>query len=251
MRMRKRPNLTPRLEKCAELIIEEPSALRGHWLEAFPGHKHLHLELGCGKGRFTAQTAANARDTLFIAVEKVPDAMIIALERVKDLGLTNVRFISADVARLNEMFAPGEAERIYINFCDPWPKSRDAKYRLTAPSFLRLYADVLSDGGQIHFKSDNTPLFDWSIEQFETEGWTLDKLTHDLHQNGPNGVMTDYELKFFEQGIKINRLEATKAALTKGRDAGALPRLRNASLTDARGYAESQRDNLKEESTDL
>ena len=247
MRMRKRPNLTPRLEKCAELIIDEPAALRGRWLEAFPGHERLHLELGCGKGRFTAQTAAAAPDTLFIAVEKVPDAMIIALERVKNAGLQNVRFISADVALLSEMFAPGEAERIYINFCDPWPKSRDAKYRLTAPSFLRLYADVLPRGGQIHFKSDNRPLFDWSAEQFEAEGWALSELTHDLHQNGPAGVMTDYELKFYEQGIEINRLEATKTERTKGSAAGEPPRLRNASLTDARGYAESKRDNGEDE----
>ena len=243
VRMRKRSNLTPRLEKCAELIIDNPAALKGHWLENFPGFERLHLELGCGKGRFTAETAAASPDTLLIAVELVPDAMIIALERVKDRGLHNVRFISGDAARLPELFAPGEAERIYINFCDPWPKSRDAKYRLTAPGFLRLYADVLPLGGQIHFKTDNAPLFDWSIEQFTTEGWILQQVTHDLHGNGPMGVMTDYELKFFQQGIQINRLEATRTEATKNSSANPLPRLRNASLTDARGYAESKRDN--------
>ena len=243
MRMRKRPNLAPRMEKCAALIIEDPAALRGKWLEAIPGFQRLHIELGCGKGRFTAMTAAADPSTLFIAVERVPDAMIIALERVKDLGLQNVRFISADAAGLPDMFAPGEAERIYINFCDPWPKSRDAKYRLTAPGFLRLYADVLPLGGQIHFKTDNRPLFDWSEEQFADEGWALSQVTRDLHRNGPSGVMTDYEMKFYDQGVKINRLEATKMASTKDGSSGELQRLRNASLTDARGYAESVRDN--------
>ena len=240
MRMRKRHNLEPRLEKCAEYILEDPAALRGRWREEIPGFERLHLELGCGKGRFTVETAAAAPETLFIAVEKVPDAMIIAVERIKERGLKNVRFISDDAVRLPELFAPGEAERLYINFCDPWPKSRDAKYRLTAPGFLRLYAEVLPVGGQIHFKTDNAPLFDWSVEQFEAEGWSLSQMTHDLHGAGPRGVMTDYELKFYEQGIKINRLEATKTAATKDRAAGELPRLRNASLTDARGYAESK-----------
>ena len=234
------------MAKCADLLIQMPDALRGRWLESFPGFKQLHLELGCGKGRFTAETAALAPETLFVAVELVPDAMIIALERVKAANLQNVRFIQGDAAMLRSMFAPGEAARIYINFCDPWPKSRDAKYRLTAPSFLRLYADALILGGQIHFKTDNRPLFDWSSEQFESEGWALSCLTHDLHQNGPNGIMTDYEQKFYAEGIRINRLEATKTAATRGTAVGELPRLRNASLTDARGYAQSKEDNRKE-----
>ena len=131
-------------------------------------------------------------------------------------------------------------DRLYINFCDPWPKSRDAKLRLTAPGFLRLYADVLKQGGEIHLKTDNTTLFDWYVRQLMDEGWALSELTHDLHENGPVGVMTDYEARFYEQGLKINRLVATRTAESRSlsRD-GAVPRLRNASLTDARGYEES------------
>lgn len=239
MRMRKRPNLGPRMEKCAELMIGDAPALRGKWLESFPGREHLFLELGCGKGRFTAETASMLDDTLYIAMEKVPDAMIIAMERVKDREIGNVRFIDGDAAKLTEMFAPGEAERIYINFCDPWPKSRDAKFRLTAPAFLRMYGEVLPLGGQIHFKSDNTPLFNWSIEQFMAEGWELPELTNDLHANGPVGVMTDYEEKFYAQGMKINRLVATKVSATKTTADGPVPRLYNASLTDARGFEQT------------
>ena len=143
------------------------------------------------------------------------------------------------------MFADGEVARIYINFCDPWPKSRDAKLRLTAPGFLRLYGDLLPLGGQIHFKTDNNPLFRWSIAQLEAEGWALSELTEDLHADGIVGVMTDYEAKFTALGMKINRLVATKTVGTKGSAAGPVSRLRNASLTDARGYDESVEANRK------
>lgn len=243
MRMRKRHNLAPRMERCAGLLIEQPELLRGAWRERFPGFEELHLELGCGKGRFTADTARANPKTLFVALERVPDAMIIAMERVQALELENVRFIDGDAKDILEIFAPGELDRIYINFCDPWPKSRDAKLRLTAPGFLRRYAGALNLGGQIHFKTDNRPLFDWSMRQLETEGWELSSVTHDLHENGAVGFMTDYEAKFVAQGMKINRLEAARTDKTLGTAAGEPPRLRNASLTDAEGYAESVRDN--------
>lgn len=243
MRMRKRHNLAPRMERCVGLLIEEPALLRGAWREKFPGFSALHLELGCGKGRFTADAAEANPETLFVALERVPDAMIIAMERVQALKLENVLFIDGDAKDILEIFAPGEVDRIYINFCDPWPKSRDAKLRLTAPGFLRRYADALRGGGQIHFKTDNTPLFDWSILEFQAEGWELSAVTHDLHENGVVGFMTDYEAKFHAQGMKINRLEAACADKTLGTAAGEPPRLRNASLTDAAGYAASVRDN--------
>jgi len=156
-------------------------------------------------------------------------------------GLHNVKFIDRDVALLPELFAPGEVERIYLNFCDPWPKSRDAKHRLTAPGFLRLYADALPDGGELWFKTDNKPLFDWSLEQFTAEGWSLSEVTNDLHAGGICGVMTDYEAKFHAQGVKINRLVATKTADTKTTAAGTPERLRNAALADAKGKREIQK----------
>ena len=240
MRMRKRHNLEPRMEKCAGYIIKDSTVHCGRWMQDFPGYEKLYVELGCGKGRFTADTAASMPDTLFLAIEKVPDAMIIAMERIRDRELENVRFIDGDAAALTEMFAPGEADRIYINFCDPWPKSRDAKLRLTAPAFLRRYADVLRTGGEIHFKTDNTALFDWSAEQFTAEGWQLSEVTHDLHAAGTVGVMTDYEAKFCAEGMKINRLVAAKTPDTRDSSAGAVPRLRNASLNDSRGYEESR-----------
>ena len=239
MRMRKRRNLGPRMERCSELLISEPETRKGTWRSLYPDCEKLLLELGCGKGRFTAETARLEPENLLIAVERVPAAMILAMERVKAAGLENVRFIDADAKLLEEMFSAGEVDRIYINFCDPWPKSRDARLRLTAPSFLRIYGDLLPVGGQIHFKTDNKPLFDWSLEQFEAEKWTVKECTNDLHVNGQVGVMTDYEAKFTAAGMKINRLVAEKTGDTMGSAAGPVPRLKNASLVDARGYLES------------
>ena len=247
MRMRKKPNLLPRLEKASAVLVQDPEAMPGRWRELYPGCETLCVELGCGKGRFTAGTAEQNPGMLLIAVEKVPDAMVVGMERVLDRGLNNVRFLDRDVQSLPQLFAKGEAARLYINFCDPWPKSRDAKHRLTAPNFLRMYADVLPVGGQIHFKTDNLPLFQWSVEQLENEGWSLSELTNDLHAHGVCGVMTDYEAKFHAEGIPINRLVATRTAATRTTADGDAGRLRNASLSDAKGREESLAAHAKKE----
>ena len=239
MRMRKKPNLLPRMERAAAVLVTEPERLRGQWRTAFPGYEKLFLELGCGKGRFTAETAAASPETLLVAVEKVPDAMVVAMERAVANGLHNVRFIDRDVVLLPELFAPGEVDGIYLNFCDPWPKSRDAKHRLTAPGFLRLYADALPIGGMLRFKTDNLPLFEWSLAQLESEGWALSEVTNDLHADGICGIMTDYEAKFHAQGVKINRLAATRTAQTKTTADGTPERLRDAALSDAKGKQET------------
>ena len=210
MRMRKKKNLQPRMDACGDCWIRDPERLRGHWRALYPQAKSLEVELGCGKGRFTAGTAKAQPDTLLIAVEKVPDAMVVAMERAKDAGLKNVFFVDVDAALLPDMFEPGEIDRIYINFCDPWPKSNQAKRRLTHHNFLNLYRKVLKDGGEIHFKTDNDKLFEWSVEEIPQYGWALREVTRDLHADGPVGVMTDYEKKFFELGKNINRCVAAK-----------------------------------------
>ena len=209
MRMRKKKNLIPRMERCSEYLVRDPYDRRGRWLELMPQAREIRLELGCGKGRFTAGTAAAEPDVLFIAVEMVPDAMVVAMERCVKAGLTNVFFVDANADQLPQFFAPGEIDRIYLNFSDPWPSNRHAKRRLTHGNFLRLYRQVLKMGGQIHFKTDNQPLFEFSVEEIPQFGFTLSEVTRDLHANGPVGVMTDYEAKFYEQGLPINRLVAT------------------------------------------
>ena len=208
MRMRKKPNLIPRMERCASVLVTEPEMYRGRWLSEFPGHDRLFVELGCGKGRFTAGTGEENPDALLVAVERVPDAMVVGMERVCELGLKNVRFMSKDVSDVTQFFGESEADRIYINFCDPWPSNSHAKRRLTAPGFLDMYRTILKDGGEIHFKTDNRPLFDWSLRQLEKCGWALSEVTNDLHADGICGIMTDYEAKFHSQGVKINRCVA-------------------------------------------
>ena len=209
MRMRKKKNLQPRMEACRDCWVQNPYQMRGHWRDLMPQAREIRLELGCGKGRFTAETAQVEPDVLLIAVEKVPDAMVVAMERVTEMGLKNVFFIDGDAALLPEMFESGEISRIYINFCDPWPKSNQKKRRLTHGNFLKQYRKVLPMGGQIHFKTDNDKLFAWSIEEIPQFGFTLSELTFDLHANGPVGVMTDYEAKFYGLGKNINRCVAT------------------------------------------
>ena len=209
MRMRKKKNLLPRMERCDRYLIRDPYDRRGHWRELMPQARELRVELGCGKGRFTAETAAAEKDVLFLAVEMVPDAMVVAMERCRDAELKNVFFISANADQLPQFFVPGEVDRLYINFCDPWPKSNQAKRRLTHGRFLRLYREVLKMGGQIHFKTDNAPLFAFSCEEIPQFGFSLSEVTDDLHGHGICGVMTDYEAKFHALGTPIHRLVAT------------------------------------------
>ena len=209
MRMRKKKNLLPRMERCGAYQVQDPFAMRGHWRELMPDARELRVELGCGKGRFTVGTAQAEPDVLLIAVEKVPDAMVVAMERAQAAGLHNVFFVVGDAALLPDMFAPAEVDRLYINFCDPWPPKRQAKRRLTHGNFLKLYRKVLKDNGQIHFKTDNDPLFEWSIEEIPQFGFELSEVTRDLHANGQRGVMTDYEAKFYAEGKNINRCVAT------------------------------------------
>lgn len=213
MRMRKKPNLIPRMERCAACQVRDPEARRGHWRDLMPEAKELRLELGCGKGRFTAETAAQNPDILFIAVERVPDAMVIAMERVTAMELHNVFFVDGDAAKLPEYFAPGEVDLIYINFCDPWPTKRHAKRRLTHRNFLLKYRQVLPDGGEIHFKTDNAGLFAFSVEEFPAGGFQPTQVTDDLHRDGIQGVMTDYEAKFHAMGTPIHRCVAVKGEL--------------------------------------
>lgn len=130
-----------------------------------------------------------------------------------DKGLTNVFFIDGDAARLRDYFAPDEVDQMYINFCDPWPSNRHAKRRLTHENFLVLYRGILKTGGKLCFKTDNRDLFEFSLFQFPKAGYGLSEVTRDLHSRGICGVMTDYEAKFHEQGVPINRCVGTKLAV--------------------------------------
>jgi len=200
--MRRKPNLEARVENCAHFLVSDPVALSGRWQSEFKRDR-IYIELGCGKGRFTLETAKTEPDVLHVAIEKITNVLILALELPDREGVDNVRFINDSAEGLTDFFAPDEVDRIYLNFCDPWPGRKRAKRRLTSQVFLERYSSVLKPGGEIHFKTDNLPLFEFSLKEFERCGFTLLEETRDLHKNGPVGIMTDYELIFFSKGLPI------------------------------------------------
>ena len=207
MRMRKMKNLDSRMERCAALRIAEPAALKGNWRSLKPDAAALWVEVGCGKGKFTAETAAANPDVLMIAVERCREAMVVAMEKAQAMELTNVFYIDMDVANIEEIFAGQEIDRLFINFPDPWPRKKNAKRRLTHRTFLDKYCRVIKEGGEIHYKTDNAPLFEFSVEEFAVCGLQVNNLTRNLHEKGIVGIMTGYEEKFHALGTPINRCE--------------------------------------------
>lgn len=207
MRMRRMKNLESRLERCQSYAVAAPEENRGAWRKLNPGCTGLWVEIGCGKGKFTAETAKANPDMLLIAVERCREAMVIAMEKAKEIGLTNVYFIDMDAANIEEIFAPGEIDGMFLNFPDPWPRKKNAKRRLTCRAFLERYSQVLREGGELHFKTDNAPLFEYSLEEFAACGLETKNVTRNLHEHGTVGIMTGYEEKFHALGTPINRCE--------------------------------------------
>ena len=210
MRMRKKKNCAARLERCADIRITEPENNKGHWSEVFGNDNPIHIEIGCGKGAFVTGMAKMYPNVNFIAVEKVEDVIVMAMEKTISLGLNNIRFVSLDAERIEEFFEKGEIERIYLNFSDPWKKNKQAKRRLTHKNFLDKYKNILNNGDYILFKTDNRKLFEFSLNSFAQENFKLENITLDLHASGFEGnVITEYEQRFLDLGQPIYRLEAT------------------------------------------
>ena len=218
MRMRKKANLEPRMEACAPWHIQNPQERKGHWRELMPQANALWVEIGCGKGKFTVETAAANPDVLLIAIERCREAMVMAMEKAKAMELKNVWFVDMDVANMEECFEIGEIERMFINFPDPWPRSKNAKRRLTHRNFLAIYRRVIRPGGEIHYKTDNAKLFEFSVEEFQAVGLEVKNLTRNLHENGIVGIMTGYEEKFHAMGTPINRCEIVVSPAPEARE---------------------------------
>ncbi len=209
MRMRKKKNAQQRIEKCGFLCVDNPQDFKGRWNEVFGNSNPIYAEIGCGKGAFAAGMAKAHPDVNFIAVEVCLDVMVLAAEKAVENNLENVRYINGDARLLTEFFADGECDRIYLNFSDPWPKNGHRKRRLTYKDFLELYRKVLKKDGEIHFKTDNMKLFEFSIESLSQNGFKLKNVSLDLHNSPFEGnVMTEYETRFSELGQPIYRLEA-------------------------------------------
>ena len=208
MRMRKKKHLDERMEACAPVMAAQPEAQRGRWRALFGNENPLHVEIGCGKGRFVRGMAERYPEVNFLAIEREEGALIMATERAMQDRPANVRFLSYDAAALRDIFAPGEVDRIYLNFSDPWPPNRQRKRRLTYRAFLDVYGDILTEKGDIFFKTDNQRLFEWTLSEVCAYGWLIQNVSLDLHNSNFEGnVMTEYEERFSSQGSRIYRME--------------------------------------------
>lgn len=211
MRIRRKPWARPELAVCP-FFVDEAEKNRGKWHTAFKKEQPLHLELGCGKGGFAAQIALKNPDVNYLAVDIKPDMLGVARRNVvrlfeeNDREVDNLILTAYNVEKIEQMLAPEDrVERIYINFCNPWPRGKHNKRRLTYPIKLEKYKQFLAKGGEIRFKTDDLPLFEDSLEYFEQSGYQIVYKTNDLHNSDVrDNILTEHEIMFSEEGIKIN-----------------------------------------------
>lgn len=210
MRLRKKPWIAEAINQYNDFVhLDVDSSIQGKWQEVFGRNAPLHVELGTGKGRFITETAALNTNINYIGIEAQLDVLFYAAQKAAANELTNVRLLVFDINNILDIFADNEVDQLYINFCDPWPKARHAKRRLTHVSFLNKYRQILKSGGRLLFKTDNKALFEFSLEQFAENGLTVENVTFDLHNSefAENNIMTEYEQKFSGLGMKIHRCE--------------------------------------------
>ena len=195
------------------MYIAQPRLFSSRWQELFGNDNPIHLEIGCGKGKFIVENALRHPNINFLAMEKFEKIICMALRHAGQTGhLSNLLFFREDAQDITEFFSTDELSRIYINFCDPWrARGKWRKRRLTHRDFLAKYESIMTPTKEIHFKTDNVPLFDFSVAELEDCGWQLANVTYDLHNSGYEGnIKTEYEEKFAAAGLRICRLEACK-----------------------------------------
>ncbi|ALS79126.1 tRNA (guanosine(46)-N7)-methyltransferase TrmB [Planococcus kocurii] len=211
MRSRFKPWAADLLDNHPEIVIPDPEQQKGKWNEVFGNNQPLHIEAGTGKGRFIIGMAKANPDINYIGIELFDSVIVTALETVleQENGVPNLRLLKVNAKKIADYFEKGEVDRLYLNFSDPWPKTRHAKRRLTHESFLKLYEAVLPKKGEIHFKTDNRKLFEYSLTSISEYGMLLKEVSLDLHDNEPEwNIMTEYEEKFSKKGQPIYRMEA-------------------------------------------
>lgn len=208
MRIRNKPWASDFIAQNPQYIIPNPEELKGNWHKFFGNENPIHIEVGTGKGSFITGMAKANPHINYIGIELFESVIVTALERVVELGAPNVKLLQVNAADLQNYFAPSEIGQVYLNFSDPWPKKRHEKRRLTYKSFLDIYKEILIDNGEIHFKTDNRSLFEYSLLSFNEYGLKLNYISLDLHNSDFEGnIMTEYEKKFSEMGQPIYRCE--------------------------------------------
>ncbi|MGD6943108.1 tRNA (guanosine(46)-N7)-methyltransferase TrmB [Cytobacillus gottheilii] len=208
MRQRNKPWAKDKLNEYPQYVIASPQEHKGKWDTVFDQKQPLHIEIGTGKGRFITGMAKANPHINYIGIELAESVIVTALDRIIEEEIPNVKLMNVNANDLEEFFAKGDVDRVYLNFSDPWPKSRHAKRRLTYKSFLQIYENILVDQGEIHFKTDNQGLFEYSLTSFSEYGMLLTYVSLDLHKSDYEGnIMTEYEEKFSNKGSRIYRCE--------------------------------------------
>ena len=210
MRLR---NIPGAKEAVAEspFVIQTPAEQKGRWAERFGNQNPIHIEVGMGKGQFLTEMALLHPDINYVGIERYTSVLYRALQKREELEQTlpNLFYLCIDAQELPDIFAPGEVEKIYLNFSDPWPKDRHATRRLTSREFLARYQQILPAGGIVEFKTDNRGLFDFSLEEQKEAGWELLACTYNLHKDEKmmvGNVMTEYERKFSKLRNPIHKM---------------------------------------------
>ena len=216
MRVRNRPGAAEMLAAHPNFVISDPTLWKGKWNELFENEHPIHIEIGMGKGQFITGMAKAHPEINYIGVEMQVSVVSIALDKLIEQPLPNLKLLHVDGSALTEYFADSEVDQIYLNFSDPWPKKRHEKRRLTYKTFLAVDEQILRPNGEIHFKTDNQGLFEYSLASFSQYGMILKQVWLDLHQSQFEGnIMTEYEEKFSSKGQRIYRVEAQFQDKTK------------------------------------
>lgn len=216
MRVRNRSGAAEMLAAHPNFVISDPTLWKGKWNELFENDHPIHIEIGMGKGQFITGMAKAHPEINYIGVEMQVSVVSIALDKLIEQPLPNLKLLHVDGSALTEYFADSEVDQIYLNFSDPWPKKRHEKRRLTYKTFLAVDEQILRPNGEIHFKTDNQGLFEYSLASFSQYGMILKQVWLDLHQSQFEGnIMTEYEEKFSSKGQRIYRVEAQFQDKTK------------------------------------
>ncbi|HHS8164788.1 TPA: tRNA (guanosine(46)-N7)-methyltransferase TrmB [Streptococcus pyogenes] len=209
MRVRKRKGAEEHLANNPHYVILNPEDAKGRWHDVFGNDRPIHIEVGSGKGEFITGMALKNPDINYIGIDIQLSVLSYALDKVLASEVPNVKLLRVDGSSLTNYFEDGEVDMMYLNFSDPWPKTKHEKRRLTYKDFLDTYKRILPEHGEIHFKTDNRGLFEYSLASFSQYGMTLRQIWLDLHASNYEGnVMTEYEEKFSNKGQVIYRVEA-------------------------------------------
>ncbi|MFD1739287.1 tRNA (guanosine(46)-N7)-methyltransferase TrmB [Bacillus salitolerans] len=208
MRLRNKPWAKDMLRENDQYVIQDPELQKGKWNEVFGNNNPIHIEVGTGKGKFITGMAKANPSINYIGVELQDSVIVGALERILEDPSPNVKLLNQNAEELTTFFEQGEISRVYLNFSDPWPKNRHEKRRLTYKTYLDRYKELLIKNGEIHFKTDNQGLFEYSLKSFSEYGLLLKFVSLDLHNSDFEGnIMTEYEEKFSAKGQRIYRSE--------------------------------------------